>query len=66
MILNFESRKSAEVALANGKMFGDTPLVIEWVSNGNPDSASQISSNGDTSHPEIGNGATIEDDEAGF
>lgn len=62
MKLKYETRKSAEVAMANGKMFGDTVLVIGWALDKNSISAPQISNNGETSQTEIDSDSVEEDD----
>lgn len=65
MILNFDSRKSAEVALSNGKFFGESELEITWVTgteSGGGDSH-DARSNGNGGHQSSENGPPMEDDE---
>jgi hypothetical protein len=70
MTLNFDTRKSAEMAMNKGKVFGESVLDIKWVTSGNSESGDSQetapgSKNGDASQSGE-NGASIEDDEAGF
>ncbi|OXA53251.1 RNA-binding protein 26 [Folsomia candida] len=70
MVLNFDSRKSAESAVTNGKIFGESELDITWVVGGAVEGGgdAQIdTSNGDGPHPPSAeNGASMEEDEAGL
>jgi len=82
MMLSYDTRKSAELAMNKGRIFGESTLDIKWagpahgvVGPGGVDgtasaaaSGDQQSKNGDTStHGGGGNTSTsIEDDEAGF
>lgn len=68
MVLNFDSRKSAESAVTNGRVFGESELDIIWVNHGTTESGGESqSSNGDGVHQDLSeNGASMEEDEAGL
>ncbi|CAL8104757.1 unnamed protein product [Orchesella dallaii] len=67
MIIEFECRKTAEVAMTNGQMFDDIKLTLEWVTENNTDGKllqAENSNNGETSnHDDLDNSASLDEDE---
>ncbi|ODM99502.1 RNA-binding protein 26 [Orchesella cincta] len=67
MIVEYESRKSAEVAMTNGQVFEDNKLTLEWVTESNPESKllqAENSNNGETSnHDDLDTSASLDEDE---
>lgn len=62
MIVDFDSRKCAEVAMANGSMFEESKLTLEWVSPDPPEGGSHMAGKLSDSSLSAAVGGTSQDD----